>query len=321
MPPLSLLDFTSISAGQSPRDALAASVTLAQQAERLGYKRVWYAEHHNNARIACSSPSVFIAHVAAHTKHIHLGSGGTMLPNHAPLVVAEQFSLLETLHPGRIDLGLGRAPGTDHNTMLALRRSPSSSDRFPQDVLELQGYLTGNSQIAGVEATPGRGTNVPLYILGSSQFGATLAATLGLPYAFASQFAPDSLQEAVAIYRREFRPSAQLAEPYVIAGVNVIVGETNADAQDQLRGAQRSLVSALQRNGRNLPDEEADAILASPPGHQIRHLLTYSAVGTCSEVREYLQAFAKHADADELMVVLQSPTTSARLRTLESLLG
>ena len=321
MIPLSLLDFTSISAGQTARDALAASVTLAQQAERLGYKRVWYAEHHNNARIACSAPSVFIAHVAAQTKHIRLGSGGIMLPNHSPLIVAEQFSLLETLHPGRIDLGLGRAPGTDHNTMLALRRSPAAADRFPQDVLELQGYLTGNSQITGVEATPGRATNVPLYILGSSQFGATLAATLGLPYAFASQFAPDSLQEAVAIYRREFRPSAQLAEPYVIAGVNVIVGETSADAKEQLHAAQRSLVSALQRNGRSLPDDEADAILSSPSGHQIRHLLTYSAVGTCSEVREYLQAFAQHADADELMVVLQSPTTATRLRSLEALLG
>lgn len=321
MPPLSLLDFTSISPGQTAHDALAASVTLAQQAERLGYKRVWYAEHHNNARIASSSPSVFITHVAAQTKHIRLGSGGIMLPNHSPLVVAEQFSLLETLHPGRIDLGLGRAPGTDHNTMLALRRSPGAADRFPQDVLELQGYLTGNSQIPGVEATPGRATNVPLYILGSSQFGATLAATLGLPYAFASQFAPDSLHEAVAIYRREFRPSTQLAEPYVIAGVNVIIGDTRTDAQEQLRGAQRSLVSALQRNGRSLPDDEADAILASPSGHQIRHLLTYSAVGTCSEVRKYLQAFAQHADADELMVVLQSPSTSARLRTLESLLG
>lgn len=319
MIPFSLLDLTVIGNGQTVRDTLATSVALAQKAELLGYRRVWYAEHHNNARIASSSPSVFIAHVAAHTKSIRLGSGGIMLPNHSPLMVAEQFSLLETLHPGRIDLGLGRAPGTDHNTMLALRRSQGAASRFPQDILELQGYLTGNSQITGVEATPGRGSNVPLYILGSSQFGATLAATLGLPYAFASQFAPDSLQEAVAIYRREFRPSAQLSEPYVIAGVNVIVGETQADAQEQLRGAQRSLVSALQRNGRSLPDEETDAILASPSGHQIRHLLTYSAVGTCSEVREYLQAFAQHADADELMVVLQSPSASARLRTLESL--
>ena len=184
--PLSILDLAIIGKGETARDSLEGSVALARRAERLGYRRVWYAEHHNNSAIASSATSVLIAHVAAHTDSIRLGAGGIMLPNHSPLVIAEQFGTLETLHPGRIDLGLGRAPGTDQNTMRAMRHDGSESDRFPQDVLELQGYLSAHTRIPGVEATPGKGTNVPLYILGSSLFGATLAAALGLPYSFAS---------------------------------------------------------------------------------------------------------------------------------------
>ncbi|MGC4044546.1 MAG: LLM class flavin-dependent oxidoreductase [Armatimonas sp.] len=317
--PLSILDLTVIPQGKSAAEALSTSVELARLAERVGYKRIWYAEHHNNARIASSVPAVMIAHVAAHTEKIRLGSGGVMLPNHSPLVVAEQYGLLETLHPGRIDLALGRAPGTDHATTRALRRFPDSAERFPDDVLELQGYLSGKSRINAVEATPGRATNVPLYILGSSLFGAQLAAHFGLPYAFASQFAPDSLIEAVATYRREFQPSEHLAEPYVIAGVNVIAADTRADAQQQLLAAQRGLVSALQRNGRPIPDEEADAILASPGGFQIRHLLTYTALGTPTEVKEYLETFARHGQIDELMTVHQSPDACTRLRSVELL--
>jgi luciferase family oxidoreductase group 1 len=317
--PLSLLDLTVIAPNQTPQEALAASVTLARRAEELGYKRVWYAEHHNNARIASSSPAVFIAHVAAHTKRIRLGAGGVMLPNHSPLVIAEQFSLLETLHPGRIDLALGRAPGTDHPTMLALRRSPGAADRFPEEVAELQGYLDGKSLVRGVEATPGRGTHVPLYILGSSLFGASLAASLGLPYAFASQFAPDALQEAVTIYRREFRPSAYLDAPYVLAGLNVLVADTREEAQEQFLGARRALVGALLMGGRRISDEEADAILDSPAGERVRHLLTYSAVGTPADVRDYAQRFVRYAQADELMVALQSPGAPERLRSLELL--
>src|ERR1700722_1884690 len=183
---LSILDLAPIARGQTATDSLSASVLLARQAERLGYKRVWYAEHHNMASISSSATSVLIAHVAAHTDTIRLGAGGVMLPNHSPLVIAEQFGTLAALHPGRIDLGLGRAPGSDQNTMRALRRGPSSADTFPQDVLELQGYLRGETLIPGVDATPGKGTNVPLYILGSSMFGAALAASLGLPYALAS---------------------------------------------------------------------------------------------------------------------------------------
>jgi luciferase family oxidoreductase group 1 len=317
--PLSILDLAPIRKGETAGDSFAASVTLAQRAEQLGYRRVWYAEHHNIATIASSATSVLIAHIAAHTRTIRLGAGGVMLPNHSPLTIAEQFGTLESLHPGRIDLGLGRAPGSDQNTMRALRRSASSAEHFPEDVLELQGYLTGETRIPGVDATPGKGTNVPLYILGSSIFGATLAASLGLPYAFASHFAPDLLQQAVAAYRRDFRPSAQLAQPYVIAGVNVVAADTNAEAEAQFLAAKRSRVTWLLGRGRALTDDEADAILASPAGEHIQQMVTYSAVGTPSEVGEYIENFARHADADELMTAHQSPTAEARLRSVELL--
>src|ERR1700759_4349569 len=224
--PMSILDLAPITHGQTATDSFAHSVALAQRAEALGYHRVWYAEHHNMGSIASSATSVLISHIGAQTRTIRLGSGGVMLPNHAPLVIAEQFGTLAALYPGRIDLGLGRAPGSDQNTMYALRRNPSSADTFPQDVLELQGYLTGNTRVPGVDAIPGKGSNVPLYILGSSLFGAKLAAALGLPYAFASHFAPAALDAAIATYRAEFRASEQLEAPYVIAGVNIIAADT-----------------------------------------------------------------------------------------------
>src|ERR1700678_2030713 len=223
---LSILDLAPIGRGQSVTSSFAASVALAQKAEELGYHRVWYAEHHNMSSIASSATSVLIAHVGAQTKTIRLGSGGVMLPNHSPLVIAEQFGTLAAMYPGRIDLGLGRAPGSDQNTMFALRRDPQSADMFPQDVLELQGYLTGHTRVEGVDAVPGKGSNVPLYILGSSLFGAKLAAALGLPYALASHFAPAALDDAIAAYRQEFRPSEQLASPYVIAVANVVAADT-----------------------------------------------------------------------------------------------
>ena len=271
--------------------------------------------------IASSATSVLIAHIAAHTREIRLGAGGIMLPNHSPLVIAEQFGTLESLHPGRIDLGLGRAPGSDQNTLRALRRGAESADSFPEDVLELQGYLTGKTRIPGVDATPGKGTNVPLYILGSSMFGAGLAAALGLPYAFASHFAPDLLQQAVESYRRDFRPSAQLDRPFVIAGVNVVVADTADDAQEQLRAAMRNRVTFLLGRGQTFSDAEADAILASPAGQHVRQMVKYAAVGTSTEVVDYLEDFAKHADADELITVHQSPTADGRLRSVELLMS
>jgi luciferase family oxidoreductase group 1 len=319
--PLSILDLALIGRDQTPADALAGSVALAQAAERRGYRRVWYAEHHNMSTIASSATAVLIAHVAAHTSTIRLGSGGVMLPNHSPLTIAEQFGTLASLHPGRIDLGLGRAPGTDQATMRALRRDHLAADTFPQDVLELQGYLTGDTRVPGVHAIPGRGTDVPLYILGSSLFGAKLAAALGLPYGFASHFAPQALRHAVAVYRSEFRPSEQLAEPYVLAGVNVIAAETDEEAEAQHLRVRRARVSLFlgRQQGRTFSDEEADAILESPQGAQIAEMMRYSAVGTPGSVRSYLEDFAAHAEADELIVVHASPTIDARLRSLDLL--
>src|ERR1700761_1912880 len=242
---LSILDLAPIGRGQTAAESFAASVALAQLAEEQGYERVWYAEHHNMSGIASSATSVVIAHVGAQTSTIRLGSGGVMLPNHAPLVIAEQFGTLAAMYPGRIGLGLGRAPGSDQRTTLALRHDPRASEAFPQDVLELQAFLSGNSRVPGVNATPGKGSNVPLYILGSSLFGAQLAGQLGLPYAFASHFAPDQLEHALASYRAEFKPSAQLAEPYAIVGVNVTAADTAEAAREQLQAVRRVRAASL----------------------------------------------------------------------------
>ena len=315
--PLSILDLAIIGKGQTAADAFANSVALAQRAEARGYERVWYAEHHNMASIASSATSVLIAHVAAHTSTIRLGAGGVMLPNHSPLVIAEQFGTLATLHPGRIDLGLGRAPGSDQNTMRAMRRDAHSSDRFPDDVLELQGYLCGESTIPGVVAVPGAGTDVPLYILGSSLFGARLAAMFGLPYAFASHFAPAALLDAIEIYRREFRPSEQLAEPYAIAGVNVIAADTDDEAQQQWTTVRRYRIARFVAPGRDLSDDEADAVLASPQGQQIAQMMHYSAVGSPDHVKAYLEEFAALAGVDELITAHSSPTIDQRLRSVD----
>ena len=317
--PLSILDLAIVGAGETVRDSLEGSVALARAAERAGYRRVWYAEHHNMASIASSATSVLIAHVAAHTESIRLGSGGVMLPNHSPLVIAEQFGTLESLHPGRIDLGLGRAPGTDQNAMRAMRRNGDSSDRFPQDVRELQAYLSDERQVDGVTATPGRGTKVPLYILGSSLFGAQLAAAFGLPFGFASHFAPTALSQAVALYRSEFRPSEQLERPHVIAAVNAIVADDEADAQRQFQVTKRRRVALLLPSGRSYSDDEADRILDSPQGRQLQQMAQYSGVGTPAQVTEYLDRFAEHADADELIVAHQSPTVEERIRSVELL--
>jgi luciferase family oxidoreductase group 1 len=245
-----------------------------------------------------------------------------MLPNHAPLLIAEQFGALAAMYPGRIDLGLGRAPGSDQNTMYALRRDPTSADTFPQDVLELQGYLTGHTRVPGVDAVPGKGSNVPLYILGSSLFGAGLAAALGLPYAFASHFAPAELDAALALYRREFQPSGQLERPYAIAGVNVIAADTESAAREQLQGIRRARAISLYGRGRpgqdteNLTDEQADQLLAAGLGAHVDQMLTYAAVGTPAQVSGYLEGFIRQTEADELIVVHQAPTIEGRLRSV-----
>ncbi len=315
--PLSILDLASMGGGTSAADAFRASVALARTAEATGYRRIWYAEHHNIPTIASSATAVLIAHVAAHTETITLGAGGVMLPNHAPLIIAEQFGTLAELHPGRIELGLGRAPGSDQNTMRALRRAPQDAEHFPQDVLELQGYLRGETRIPGVTAIPGAGTNVPLYILGSSLFGATLAAALGLPYAFASHFAPNALHDAVATYRQRFEPSEQLDHPHVIAGVNVIADDTDEAAEAQHLRVRRSRAKFFVGRGREYTDDEADQLLASPAGQQVQNMMRYSAVGTPDRVVAFLDDFRQHADADELIVVHASAEVEDRLRSVE----
>ena len=318
-PVLSILDLALVGSDETPAEAFANSVAMAQRAEARGYRRVWYAEHHNMSSIASSATSVLIAHVAAHTETIRLGSGGVMLPNHSPLVIAEQFGTLATLHPGRIDLGLGRAPGTDQPTMQAMRVDPMASDRFPQDVLELQAYLAGDSLVAGVEAVPGAGTDVPLYILGSSLFGAQLAAKLGLPYGFASHFAPGALLQAVELYRERFEPSERCPEPYVIAGVNVIASETTEDAVAQKLDVTRRRVARFLRVPRELTDEEADELLASPQGQGIAQMTHYTAAGDPALVRRYLENFAQEAGVDELITVHPSRTLEQRLHSIDLL--
>ncbi|MBV0916267.1 LLM class flavin-dependent oxidoreductase [Mycobacteroides chelonae] len=317
--PLSILDLARVAPHETVAESFAASVDIARHAEALGFHRVWYAEHHNMRSIASSATSVLIGHVATQTSTIRLGAGGIMLPNHSPLQIAEQFGTLETLHPGRIDLGLGRAPGTDQVTLRALRHSPADAEHFPQDVIELQAYLSEQSRVPGVTATPGHGTHVPLYILGSSLFGAQLAAVLGLPYGFASHFAPPALRDAVALYRREFQPSEQLPEPYVIAGVNVIAADDEDTAREQYQSAliERAKLFLHRGGGPRLTDDEARAALESPAGQQIKAMTKYFAVGTPDQVSAYLDDFAQLAEADELIVVPNAPDRKLQLRSLE----
>ena len=322
--PLSILDLAPIAPGQTIRESFAASVALAQTAEKNGYERVWYAEHHNMPTIASSATSVLIGHVASQTSTIRLGSGGVMLPNHSPLTIAEQYGTLAELYPDRIDLGLGRAPGSDQTTARAMRRDPRASDQFPQDVMELAAYLRDESIIPGVRAVPGAGTNVPLYILGSSLFGAGLAAALGLPYAFASHFAPDSLFEAVATYRRDFQPSAQLAEPYLMVAANVIAADDGADAVQQFEIMRRARVRSMIARGPATPDysdDQIDAFLTTTEGRRLADMMRYTAVGTSADVRTFLDDLAASTGADELILAHASQQIDDRLRSVELTAG
>ena len=318
---LSILDLAIVGSGESVADAFDGSVALARLAENAGYERVWYAEHHNIGSIASSATAVLIAHIAAHTRTIRLGAGGIMLPNHSPLVIAEQFGTLATLHPGRIDLGLGRAPGSDQTTWRALRRDPAAAERFPQDVLELQGLLSDTSPLPGVRAIPGQGTHVPLYLLGSSLFGAQLAAALGLPYAFASHFAPQALDEALHCYREQFEPSAQLDRPYAIAGMNVIAADTAAAAAEQLEHTRRARVRSLFKrpDGERLTDGQVREILCSPRAVVIDQMMRHTAVGPPDVVVAQLDDFRAHTGVDEVITVHPGATAEARLRSVELL--
>jgi len=317
----SLLDVAAVAPGEHPGEALHGAVPLARAAERSGYERVWYAEHHNMPAIASAATSVVIAHVAANTERIRLGAGGVMLPNHSPLVIAEQFGTLAALHPDRIDLGLGRAPGSDQATMRALRRNAESADTFPQDVLELQGFLSGQTRVPGVRATPGDGSNVPLYILGSSLFGAQLAAALGLPYAFASHFAPDALAAATELYRAEFRPSAENPEPYLIVAANLIAADTEEEAEVQYQAALRWRAKRfLVRRGSGdaeLSDDELDQVLATPAGEHVKGMMRVTAAGTPKQAAEYIERLAERTVADEVILAPASPRRAERIRAVE----
>ena len=315
---LSILDLSPIIEGGDAALAFRNTVDLAQHAEQWGYHRFWLAEHHNLPGIASAATSVVIGHVAGKTKTIRVGAGGIMLPNHAPLVIAEQFGTLESLFPGRIDLGLGRAPGSDQRTARALRRSlGSSGDTFPQDVLELQSYFAGASD--RVEAIPGSGLDVPLYLLGSSDFSARLAAELGLPFAFASHFAPEYLEVALHLYRRDFQPSAQLDKPYVMIGTGVFAAETDAEAQRLFTSAQLQFLSLVRGRPGKLPApvDSIDELCTPAERAAIDQRTRYAAVGSRETVRRRFQEFLAETGADEIIATGQIYDHAARLRSFE----
>jgi luciferase family oxidoreductase group 1 len=316
---LSVLDLATAGGGVTPRDALLGSAQLAKRAEEWGYGRYWFSEHHNMPSIVSSTPAVLAGFIAANTERIRVGSGGVMLPNHSPLIIAEQYGTLATLYPDRVDLGLGRAPGTDLDTVRAMRRSPQASDRFPQDVVELQRLLGPSQPGQTVRAIPGEGTEVPLYILGSSLFGAQLAAQLGLPYAFASHFAPAELLNAARVYREEFQPSEKLAEPYMIASMNVFAADTDDEAQLLHATALEKMARALSGRAPDGSRAETEAILRSPVGRHAQQMLHYSAVGDADGVGEQVQAFADGCGADEVMVAMNVADLPARMRSYELL--
>lgn len=323
MTQLSVLDLAFVPAGSSPREALHRSLDLAQHAEKLGYLRFWLAEHHNMTGIASAATSVVIGYVAGGTSTIRVGAGGIMLPNHSPLVIAEQFGTLESLYPGRIDLGLGRAPGTDPKTLRALRRSPMSAESFPQDVMELQALLAPAVEGQTIRAVPGVGTEVPLWILGSSLFGAQLAAELGLPYAFASHFSPGDLMNALGIYRMRFKPSKQLAEPYSMAGVNVVVAETDNEAMRLFTSIQQQFANLFRGTPGQLqpPIDDIDAYWTPLEKAQASQMLAASFVGSPRTVRSGLTRFIEQTQVDEVIVASAIYDHEKRVRSYELLAG
>lgn len=318
--PFSVLDLSPIIEGGTAADALRNTLDLAQHAERLGYKRYWVAEHHNMTGIASAATVVVIGHVAAGTRTIRVGSGGIMLPNHAPLVVAEQFGTLETLFPGRIDLGLGRAPGTDQNTSRALRRDlQTNAEQFPQDVLELRAYFDVVQPGQQIRAVPGMGLKVPLWILGSSLFGAQVAAALGLPFAFASHFAPEALMPALEIYRRYFKPSEQLDKPYAMVAANIIAADTDAQARHLFTSLQQSFVKLRRGTPGKLapPIDDINAWAAPVELAGLNHSLVYSFVGGPETVSRGVGSFLEMTKADELIVSGHIFDHTARLHSYE----
>ncbi len=319
MIPFSVLDLSPIVQGGDVRAALDGSLALAQAADRLGFTRFWLAEHHNMPGIASAATPLVIGHVAAGTSTIRVGSGGVMLPNHAPLVIAEQFGTLEALHPGRIDLGLGRAPGTDGETARALRRYFDAADQFPRDVLELQAFLAPAVEGQRVRAVPGAGSRVPIWLLGSSLFSAELAARLGLPYAFASHFAPEMLLEALRVYRDGFRPSEQLDRPHAMAVINVFAADTDEEARVVSTSMQQAFAAVVRGRPGLLPPpvETIDAVLSPQEQAAVRSRLRHAAVGGPETVRRQIADFIALTGVDELMVTGMIFDPAARIRSLE----
>lgn len=328
LPPLSVLDLSPIVEGGSAAEALAHSLDLARHAEAWGYRRYWVAEHHNMDGVASSATAVLVGHIAGGTKTIRVGSGGVMLPNHAPLVIAEQFGTLATLYPGRIDLGLGRAPGTDRLTMRALRRHLDARDEeegFPRDVMELQAYLGDPSPEQPVRAIPGLGTHVPIWLLGSSLYSAQLAAHLGLPFAFASHFAPDLLLQALQVYRAGYQPSAAWPRPHAMVGVNVVAADTDEQAarlftsiQQRFLGMQRGRRGPLPRP---IDPAELESMWTPFEKAQVQRMLLASAVGSAASVQRQLASIVEQTAADELIVAGAVHDHAARLHSYEVLAG
>lgn len=316
---LSILDLVRVTEESDARGALDNALDVARHAEAWGYRRIWVAEHHNMPGIASAATSVVIGHIAAGTETIRVGAGGIMLPNHAPLIIAEQFGTLAQLFPGRIDLGLGRAPGTDPLTLRALRRSPAAADNFPQDVLELQAYFAPAGPETRIQAVPAAGTRVPLWILGSSTFGAVLAAELGLPYAFASHFAPQQLIPALQVYRSHFKPSVQLDRPYAMVGVNIIAAESDAEAR-RLATTQQMSFTNLLRGARGLsrpPIDDIESYWSPMEKAQAMQMLARSIVGSPATIRAGIDALVAETGADELIIVSDVYDHAARLRSFE----
>jgi luciferase family oxidoreductase group 1 len=321
MIPLSVLDLVPIRVGDTAGDALRNTLDLARHCERWGYRRYWMAEHHNMTGIASAATSVVIGYVAAGTSTIRVGAGGIMLPNHSPLVVAEQFGTLESLYPGRIDLGLGRAPGTDQLTLRALRRDPTAAERFPEDILELQAFFEPAQSGQRIRAVPGAGLRVPLWILGSSLYGAQVAAHFGMPYSFASHFAPDALFDAIRVYRERFQPSAQLQRPYVMPGINVVAADTDEEAQRLFTSMQQRFVDMIRNQRGQLapPIDDIEQYWSPAEKAQASRMLACSFVGSKDTVRRELERFIEQTGADELMASGAIHDQAARLRSYEIL--
>ncbi len=315
--PFSVLDLAIVLEGKPISDSFDNGGDLAKHVEEWGYKRYWLAEHHNMEGVASSATSILIGHIASKTSTLRIGSGGIMLPNHSPLMVAEQFGTLETLYPGRIDLGLGRAPGTDQLTAMALRRDQNAAMDFPKNVLQLQTYFSSANKNGSVRAIPGEGLTIPIWILGSSTDSAYLAAELGLPYAFASHFAPAQLHQALAIYHQHFRPSVHLQKPYVIACVSAIVADTNEEALRQATSFKRLYLSVIkgQREKLKPPITTGEFQMAPMEAEALQQMITYSFIGGSEKVKKEMQQFLDNTQVDEIMIATAVFEHSARLHS------